>query len=281
MKETFMAMGITVITLTRNRINLLKRAIASVASQKCSVPIYHLIIIDDCIETKSYLDNTFQLQPFFYWNFVKRTLGELSGPARCAKLRNIGVKLSQTKWIAFLDDDNEWIEDHLQSLYDCAQSANFRAVHSYRYLLNSNGSPYLDQKLPWCRDELEAQEIYKEFVSKGVLKPECCVMKDRIDLIDDDNAVRVVDTSEWLLSKELLVQIPFQEIYTKSDRDELISEDDKLVRDLIKICEPIGCTQKPTLKYYLGGYSNHMATNRESSFSWETVNEVNEEEVGL
>ena len=37
-----------------------------------------------------------------------------------------------------------------------------------------------------------------------------------------------VDTSAWLLKKELLLSIPFQDEFSAEDAEKLISEDDKL-----------------------------------------------------
>ncbi len=65
----------------------------------------------------------------------------MSGPARSSGLRNYGMRRVSSDRIAFLDDDNECLEDHIASLVDCTLAHKLRMVHSYRYLLNADNTP--------------------------------------------------------------------------------------------------------------------------------------------
>jgi glycosyltransferase involved in cell wall biosynthesis len=147
-----MSEEITVITITRNRPQLLLRAMASVQRQKCEHSISHLILVDDCEQTKLMLERSFELPQNVMWRSISRDANEHSGPGRSSRLRNLGVQSSTAEWIAFLDDDNEWLENHLQALIASAHTTGYTAVHSYLQMVNSDGTPYLEERLPWSKE---------------------------------------------------------------------------------------------------------------------------------
>ncbi len=66
---------------------------------------------------------------------------------------------------------------------------------------------------------------------------------------------RVREANEWY-ERALLLEYPFPEAYSSIDWLSMTTEDDKLMQVLVQNQIKIACTQKPTLKYYLGGYSN-------------------------
>ncbi len=86
---------------------------------------------------------------------------------------------------------------------------------------------------------------------RGIYTPHSHLMRDRVDLPDHPDLVHCVDTSEPLLAHELL-DIPFPEYFSPDDARRR-SEDDKLGAELERRREPIGCTRRGTLTYYLGG----------------------------
>lgn len=247
--------SVTVITLTRNRPQLLKRAIASVQAQVCSAEISHTILVDGCEATRSLL-SALSLPPRVSWEYMPRLEEASSSLGRVAKLRNHAIHLAQTPWIAFLDDDNEWTEDHLATLLTCAANHKARAVHSYMCLFHGDGTPFLEQQHPWFPTLHLRFEEYKKLAVKGVYTPGSHIVRDRVDPLDIPDPVRSVDMGEWLLSRALLLETPLQESYTDLDETWMEGEDMKLTKDLVAKREPIACTHRPTLKYYLGGFSN-------------------------
>lgn len=249
---------VTVISLTRNRPNLLPRAIKSVASQTVAASIHHLIVVDDCSETRDLLE-TNAWPPNLSWVTIPRVANDVSGPGRAAVLRNIGVRRAESPWISFLDDDNEFETDHIESLIDLAKGTGRRAVHSWLRMYHSDGSPYLVEQDPWTRDPEYAHEKYLEMVSKGVRTPGSNVFQDRADCFQTAAPVLSVDTGEWLLSRQLLLEIPIPEAYTPDDWRQMRTEDDKFLEVLANSGEAVACTMKPTLRYYLGGYSNNFS----------------------
>lgn len=247
---------ITVITLTRKRPHLIKRVILSVQNQKCDAHLIHIILIDDCSRTKVLFVKFYNLPHNVYWKFCPRDFTDRSGPARVAKLRNYGIDISNTEWISFLDDDNEYEPNHLSSLLLCAKRTGCPAVHSYRKLYHQDGTPYLVKRMPCRRSKKEGEKMYKYLYDKGIFEQGSNIMRDSIVPLESSDSVRVVDTGEWLFKRSLLVQNPFCEEYSYDDWRNWIHEDDKLTETLARKKVPIACTGIPTLKYYYGGYSN-------------------------
>jgi glycosyltransferase involved in cell wall biosynthesis len=98
---------VSIIIPTRNRLPLLKRAIRSVFCQ--TEQNFELIVVDDCS-----LDGTLQYLEVLAGEDerVKLILRKEVGGGSVA--RNCGIFASQGQWIAFLDDDDEWISTKLE-----------------------------------------------------------------------------------------------------------------------------------------------------------------------
>jgi hypothetical protein len=119
------------------------------------------------------------------------------------------------------------------------------------HLFHPDGSPYTEERNPWCSNPDEARKEYQWMLSRGVRTKGSNVIKDSIDLKDHSP----VDLGEWLIERDVLLEIPFVTEYT--DDDLLIGrhEDDIFLEELLSHGESIACSQLPTLRYYLGGYS--------------------------
>ena len=169
--------SVTVITLTRARPKLVLRAIASVRDQDYDDDVAHVVIIDDCEESADVL-GALQSTSGRELTVVqtKRRASE-RGPAsasrgsiygRMGRLINAAVAESRTRWIALLDDDNEFTSDHLRSLRDAATAAPAPAAHSHRTIHWADGSPYLLERFPWIADDHLAVVAYHSLCRRGV-----------------------------------------------------------------------------------------------------------------
>lgn len=89
--------NLSVVIITRNRLEKLKRSIESV---KKTLPGSEIIVVDNDSSdgTIEYLKNNSSIKPFF--------LDKNNG---VAKARNIGIKIATKKYLMFLDDD-AWID---------------------------------------------------------------------------------------------------------------------------------------------------------------------------
>lgn len=121
---------VTVIIPTKNRLPLLKRAIESVKKQTCTN--IEIIIIDEASTdgTKEYLAALQQTDPFVKVVFNSKSLG-------AAQSRNLGIELAKGEFVAFIDDDDEWMPektrkqiDFLNHNSECvAVTSDFQIIH--------------------------------------------------------------------------------------------------------------------------------------------------------
>ena len=102
---------ISVVIPTRYRPQLVQRAIDSVLSQTCCD--FEIIVIVDGPdpETVAALDNARE---------ERITVLALEHNVGLAEARNVGVRRARGKWVAFLDDDDEWLPDKLQRQVETA-----------------------------------------------------------------------------------------------------------------------------------------------------------------
>ncbi len=266
---------VTVVTLTRRRPELLHRAMASVREQDYTGEIKHAIIVDDCAETMAALESPSMSQKRHVTvHFEPRP--QLMAPhspsfggaySRVAFLLNEGVRRATSPWIALLDDDNEYEPDHLSSLMERAVTTGAEAVHSGRQILRHDGSPYLVPIFPWARERELGRRIHQMLCSRGVWVANTNVLLDRggppgpgrmvnSTVAGVNDPVMLVDTSVWLLKRDLLVHCPIPEDFNRQDDEEGTCPDDKLLAALLARRTRIVMTGRPTLRYYLGGMSN-------------------------
>ncbi len=265
-----MATTVTIVTVTRRRVSLLARAIHSVARQDWRKgTLKHLIIVDDCQETAEWLSNRVRGQSNIVWRLVERQSDESSGPSRLARLRNMAGRLADSQWIAFLDDDNEFEPQHVRTLLACAKERSCPAVHSYRKLFHFDGKPFLEEFWPWCRRENEARQRYWDYVEKGILQPGSNVVREQTASVKDFPRVTHIDMNVWLLQRELLLRCTMPEQFTDEDWLANLTEDDKLLEALTAAGVPVAVTGIPSVRYYLGGYSNDFEQKHEHSEVWE------------
>lgn len=112
---------VSCIVPTHNRRSLLPRAVVSILSQSFSD--IELIIVDDgsTDDTKLYLD---KLIVSDHRVRVIRFANASGG----GQARNAGIEASRGKYIAFLDDDDQWFQHKLQLQLDCVKSLGARVV---------------------------------------------------------------------------------------------------------------------------------------------------------
>ncbi len=98
---------ISVIVPVHNKQKYLKESISSVLCQEFSE--FELILIDDAST-----DDSYEILNSFEDDRIKILRREKPGPGGYAA-RNLGVKEAQGDWVCFLDADDEWTVDHLES----------------------------------------------------------------------------------------------------------------------------------------------------------------------
>jgi glycosyltransferase involved in cell wall biosynthesis len=121
----------SIILPTFNRAHLLKRALDSVLSQ--SFTDWELLIVDDGSS-----DNTrevvqiYLLDPRISYSFEVN-----SGPAMA---RNRGIASARGEYITFIDSDDEYLPEHLQTRYDLLKESDIELLHGGLEII---GNPYV------------------------------------------------------------------------------------------------------------------------------------------
>ncbi len=251
---------ITVITVTKNRPNLLERAIKSVKEQTYQ-NVKHFIVIDDCPATLKMLEEKYKNDNKIYWKYYERKQGDKSGPNVLSKLRTDAIHSIGKGWFSFLDDDNEFYPYHLEKLYEFAVQEKCNAVHSYREVMYKDGTPYLKEEWPWGRTEEKKREVYNKMLEAGVVEKGSNVWHDKFGY--------TIDTNVWLLKAEIFNNKEIQKEYTDEDYEECRPEDEKMMELLIKNNVRVLSNKIVSVKYYLGGYSNASDDPIEGTVEWE------------
>ena len=115
-------MKISVIIPTYNRKKHIKKAIDSVMRQ--SYEPFEIIVIDD-----GSIDGTYELIKQSYSSSQISIEKQINNGVSSA--RNKGVKLANGDWIAFLDSDDEWLENKLElQVREIKKSKNFLICHT-------------------------------------------------------------------------------------------------------------------------------------------------------
>lgn len=102
-------MKVSAIITTHNRCELLKKAIKSVIKQ--TYKNIECIVIDDNSQddTQKYMENL--IKEYRFIKYIRITEKEHQGGAYA---RNLGIKESSGEYIAFLDDDDEWMDTKIE-----------------------------------------------------------------------------------------------------------------------------------------------------------------------
>ena len=116
--------AVSVIVPTFNRAHLLMRAIKSALSQDHAPA--EIIVVDDCSsdDTKTKIAS--------YSGVIKLVYTRLEKNGGGAVARNAGIRIASSKYVAFLDLDDEWLPEHLRILTNAAerQSGDFAVASS-------------------------------------------------------------------------------------------------------------------------------------------------------
>lgn len=125
-------MTICVYIPTKDRRELLSRAIDSVLSQ--TVSINEIIIVDDC---SSYNVSALINERYPNNNNIKLLINQESKGA-CYS-RNIAIQASSSKWVTGLDDDDYFEVDRIANLLKyCSENKLDAAFSGYKYLTRSS-----------------------------------------------------------------------------------------------------------------------------------------------
>ncbi|MEM6812610.1 MAG: glycosyltransferase family 2 protein [Pseudomonadota bacterium] len=133
---------VSVVIPTYNRIKMLEDALSSLYAQTYSGTV-EIIVVDDNSQ-----DNTSKSIRENHTDIHLITLTENSGPSAA---RNRGIKVAKGRYIAFLDSDDLWEPDYLQTQYDTIEKQSkldakcFTVSDLYLWQTKSNTRTYCTQ----------------------------------------------------------------------------------------------------------------------------------------
>lgn len=159
---------ISVVIPTHNRAKLLKRAINSVLRQ--TFEDFELIVVDDAS-----LDNTSEVVESINDGRIRYVRLEKNSGGPVA--RNTGIKKARGKFIALLDDDDEWLPNRLELQIEKFESLgkDVGVVYGGFYYVSQDTGEIIGKRLPRYRGDVYTHFLKENFVGSPTLliRKEC------------------------------------------------------------------------------------------------------------
>lgn len=149
---------VSVIIPTHNRLEMLKRAIDCVLNQ--TYQQFELIIVSDgsSDNTNSFLESYFNPKVSSYFNQI---------PKGASHARNVGLKHAKGEYIAFLDDDDEWFNFHLDVLVKKIENSNPNVGLVYGWIDYYKDNKIIDSKHPELSGDIFPDMIDKQAITNS------------------------------------------------------------------------------------------------------------------
>jgi glycosyltransferase involved in cell wall biosynthesis len=182
-----MQVAVSVIIPTRDRPQLVQRAVANALKQ--TLKEIEVIVVIDGPDRETFLELTKLDAPHL-------KILQLPTSRGGAGARNAGVAKAKGRWIAFLDDDDEWLPEKLWLQLEAALCSphRFTIVTSFITTRTPQGDFIYPRRLPRPSEPLSEYLLARNSLSFGE---------------------GLIQTSTIFTEKELLVQVPFQEGLSK------------------------------------------------------------------
>lgn len=146
-----MAVSVSVIIPTHNRVNSLSNAIRSVLNQ--TYQDFEIIIVNDASS-----DETIEMVAKLQTQDKRIHLINNPKPLGGAEARNLGIQASKGTWVAFLDDDDEWLPQKLAKQMQALAHRPKAIASSCSYTINY---PFGIKKIIHTPQNITLQEILR------------------------------------------------------------------------------------------------------------------------
>jgi glycosyltransferase involved in cell wall biosynthesis len=248
---------VSVVTPTCVRTDLLLRTVRSVQQQDYP-NIEHIIVGDHHPTLLALRERILSINPRARIENLL-TPANIFYPAQRASIaRNYGISIAEGDYIAHMDDDNQMERDHVSRLVSVLEREGASAAHSWRKLFTADGLPCELITYPWAVGSSLADHVFDELVKAGICVPGSSEVRDQMTTPEGDPILHV-DTSEWLIRKEVHRRIRFPERYTLRQVIQHQTEDFLLATAFYQQGVKVVSSERATLLYYLGGYSNERS----------------------
>lgn len=231
---------VSVVIPTRHRPQIVSRAVRSALAQTLQAIEVVVVVDGPDLETVKALSQI---------NDSRLKIVELAKNIGASGARNAGVRESNGTWIAFLDDDDEWLPQKLHLQLEVAQKSQFKfPVVSSRFIaLTSKG------ELIWPRRLLAPNEPLSDYLFA------------RNSLFAGEGFMQ---TSTFFTKKELLIKTPFSENKYKHEDWEWLLQVSKL--------EDVGIefVAEPTAYWYSDIGRQRLSNTGDWQYSLEWIKSV-------
>ncbi|HFI2423177.1 MULTISPECIES: glycosyltransferase family 2 protein [Bacillus cereus group] len=173
---------ISVVIPTKGRPELLKRAIDSVLKQ--SFEQFEIIIVIDGEDPI-----TVEMLKEYKDTRLKQIIN--TTPQGGGEARNIGVRHADGEWIAFLDDDDEFLPEKLETQYNAVKASNYKYPVSFCKIIGKSPK----REYIWPRRAIKEKEHVGDYILA------------RNSLFQGEG---LIQTTMLFAPKDLLIEIPFE-----------------------------------------------------------------------
>ena len=177
---------VSVIVPTYNRKKLLYRTLQSIKEQ--TYKNIEIIIINDAGTDVKDLISSLSLDNYKYIQHKKNK--------GLAATRNSGLKIAKGDYIAYLDDDDVYLENHIEDLVTYSQENNYDVVYSNSYRVTYNNEDKFNtpgQRIPFYKSNFDCGKllISNLFPVLSVIHSSKCI--EKIGLFDES----LPDHEDW------------------------------------------------------------------------------------
>lgn len=182
------AVYFSIVIPTYNRENIITTTIKSVLNQTFNN--YEIIIVDD-----GSTDNTKNIVSEIKDDRIKYIYQK---NAERSAARNNGIRNSNGKWICFLDSDDAYKKNHLQTLFESIEF-DIKNNQNFEFYFTSQETHYtLDNNREIIKTGFDPKQAAFFFASESIVPGRVCLKKNVLDKFKfDENIVIVEDSDLW------------------------------------------------------------------------------------
>jgi len=169
--------NVSVIIPTHNRADKLPRAVESVLNQ--TYEDFELIIVSD-----GSTDNTEEVVRAF--NDARIRFLKHDTPRGASAARNTGIRASSARYIAFLDDDDEWLPHKLETQLPVIQASNEKLGLVYAWMDYCKDGEFLRRYAPKLSGNIFPEMLDKQAIGNSSTLLIKRSVVDRVGYFDED-----------------------------------------------------------------------------------------------
>jgi len=239
---------VSVVIPTYKRYELARRAIQN-AHQQTYEPL-QIVVVEDGSDSgiEQYIRNLNDPRLTFYSHATRRGL---------AAARNTGTKIANGDYVAFLDDDDEWLPEKSALQVEVLESYRGQRCLVYCGTCRVSDGQIVDERIPAATGPMAS------FIYKGYTLPQSCMVVSRDALLSigghSDDLVSCIDHDIWMKMARAGFEMDFvPRALVCTRRDDHASRMTKRLDERLRGIEQFFGNWKPVVvsKYGMGSWRN-------------------------